>query len=436
MMERPVHHHRRKSLIERIRNRGGGIAIIPTSNEAIRNGDVPFSFRPDSNFHYLTNFNEPEAVLVIVVGESSQCTLFCRDKNIEQEIWEGFHFGPAAAREKFLLDAAYSITEFESRLGEMMPGQPAVWYPTGRDPVWDARVSSALSAVRAQARNGQHAPGTIQDVTAELSAMRLIKDDVEIATMRQAARISAAAHARAMRVCRPGLNECEVEAELLHEFRRMGCDAPAYPSIVAGGENTCVLHYAANDKTLRDGDLLLIDAGGEFQGYASDITRTFPVNGKFSGPQVEVYTIVLEAQHAAIASIEPGADFMTPHLAATRVLAQGMLDLGLLNGSLDGVLESGSYKQFYMHRTSHWLGRDVHDVGAYKVGNDWRLLEAGMVLTVEPGFYIRPAEHVDEKYWNIGVRIEDDVAVTVTGSDVLSKDAPKQIVEIEALMRG
>lgn len=436
MSELTPFHRRRATLIERMCRSGGGVALVATANEVLRNGDVPFGFRPDSNFHYLTGFNEPESLLVIIAGSQSRSILFCREKDSTQEIWDGCRFGPTAAREHFLFDEAYPVAEFDSRFSALIGDQPSVWYPLGRDPALDVRFNKAVNAVRAQARNGKHAPGTVHDVAAELAAMRLVKDDYEIATMRRAAGISAGAHLRAMQFCQPGMNEHEVDAELLHEFRRHGCDAPAYPSIVAGGANTCILHYGANNQALRDGDLLLIDAGAEFNGYASDITRTFPVNGRFSGAQAAIYSIVLEAQRAAIASIVPGANVMTPHQAAVRVLAQGMLDLKLLDGSLDGVLESERYRRFYMHRTGHWLGRDVHDVGDYKIGDDWRPLEPGMVLTVEPGFYIRPADDVDEQFWNIGVRIEDDIAVTVTGTEVLSNDAPKQIVDIEAAMRG
>jgi Xaa-Pro aminopeptidase len=431
-----VFQQRRLALVQRMTSCGGGIAVIPTANEMMRNSDVNFSFRPESNFHYLSGFGEPSAVLVIVAGDSPRSILFCRDKDPEHEIWDGFRFGPSAAREQFGFDEAYSIDELNRLLVDLLADQPAVWTFVGRDANWDARINQALTKVRAQVRAGKRAPDILRDVGAPLAAMRAIKDETELAAMRGAASISAGAHARAMRTARPGQYEYEVEAELLHEFRRHGCDAPAYPSIVAAGANACVLHYLANNQVLQDGDLLLIDAGGEFYGYASDITRTFPVNGKFSGAQAAIYSVVLEAQAAAIASIVPGAHFMTPHEAAVRVLAQGMLDLKLLTGSLDGVLESESYKRFYMHRTGHWLGRDVHDVGDYKRCDLWTPLQPGMVLTVEPGFYVRPADDIDSAYWNIGVRIEDDVAVTQTGSEVLSAAAPKAIKDIEAWMRG
>nr|MBP7445289.1 M24 family metallopeptidase [Zoogloea sp.] len=291
-----------------------------------------------------------------------------------------------------------------------------------------------LNRVRAQARTGCVAPAQIRDVRSLIDEMRLIKDASEIATMRRAADISGGAHRRAMHATRPGIHEYEIEAELIHEFRRYGSQAPAYGSIVAGGANACVLHYVENDGLLRDGDLLLIDAGCELDGYASDITRTFPVNGRFSGPQKAAYELVLAAQAAAIAVTRPGAGWNDPHDAATRVLAQGFIDLGLLQGSLDGVLESGSYRQFYMHRTGHWLGLDVHDAGEYKIAGEWRPLVPGNVLTVEPGCYIRPAADVPEAFWNIGIRIEDDALVTDSGCDILTAGTPKSVADIEALM--
>ncbi len=289
--------------------------------------------------------------------------------------------------------------------------------------------------MRAESRSGKHAPAAIRDVRAELDAMRLVKDPVELAVMRRAAAISSAAHVRAMCFAAPGRFEYEVEAELLHEFRRRGCEYPAYTSIVAGGANACILHYVGNDQILRDGELLLIDAGGELDGYASDITRSFPVGGRFSGAQADVYGMVLEAQSAAIAAVRPGASFADPHEAALKVLAQGMIDMKLLTGSLDAVIESESYKRFYMHRTSHWLGKDVHDAGEYKDGENWAPLVPGMVLTIEPGCYIRPAEDVAEAFWNIGVRIEDDAVVTTDGCEIITAAAPKTIADIEALMR-
>ena len=417
---------------------GGGVALVPTSPEQARNRDTHFPYRADSYFQYLTGFTEPEAVLVIVVDRgnaSPQSILFCREKNLEREIWDGFRHGPDGAREMFGFDAAHAIGELDNKLPELLADQPVLWFSIGYDTSWDQRIAAALNKVRAESRNGKHAPAAIRDVRAELDAMRLVKDATELATMRRVADISTTAHIRAMRFVAPGRFEYEVEAELLHEFRRQGCEYPAYTSIVAGGANACVLHYVGNDQVLRDGDLLLIDAGGELGGYASDITRCFPVNGRFSGPQADVYDMVLDAQAAAIAAVRPGATFADPHEAALKALAQGMLDLKLLSGSLDGVIESESYKRFFMHRTSHWLGKDVHDAGEYKEGEHWTPLVPGMVLTIEPGCYIRPTDDVPQAFWNIGVRIEDDAVVTAGGCEIITVAAPKKIADIEALMR-
>jgi len=432
-----AYHQRRLSLIGRMTRGGGGVAVIPTSPEQARNRDTHYPYRADSYFQYLTGFGEPEAVLVIVVGRDDtapQSMLFCREKNPQREIWDGFRHGPDGAREVFGFDAAHAIGELDAMLPELLADQPVLWFSIGHDVGWDQRIAAALNTVRARSRSGKRAPATIRDVRAELDVMRLLKDATEIAIMRRVAEISTAAHIRAMRFVAPGRFEYEVEAELLHEFRRQGCEYPAYTSIVAGGANTCVLHYVGNDGVLRDGELLLIDAGGELNGYASDITRCFPVNGRFSGPQADVYDLVLAAQAAAIKAVRPGATFAEPHEAALKVLAQGMIDLKLLPGSLDAVIEAESYKRFFMHRTSHWLGKDVHDAGEYKDGEHWAPLAPGMVLTVEPGCYIRPAEDVPEAFWNIGVRIEDDALVTAEGCEIISAAAPKKIADIEALM--
>ncbi len=425
---------RRQALLARMAAAGGGVAVIPTAPEQVRNRDTTFPYRADSYFHYLTGFPEPESVLVLVASDRPQSILFCRDKDVEKEIWDGFRHGSEAARAAFGFDSADSIHEFDSKLAELLADQPALWYSLGRAAAWDARISAALNAVRAQTRNGKHAPAIIHDVRAALDEMRLIKDAHEIALMKRAATIAGAAHRRAMRCAAPGKFEYEVEAEFLHEFRRQGSQAPAYSPIVAGGANACILHYIGNDQQLKDGDLLLIDAGCEVNGYASDITRTFPVNGRFSGPQADVYALVLAAQSAAVVATRPGATFLAPHDAAVRVLAQGMLDLKLLEGSLDGVIESGAYQRFYMHRTGHWLGLDVHDAGEYRDGEEWRILAPGMTLTVEPGCYIRPADDVPAAFHNIGVRIEDDVLVTADGCEILSADTPKTVADIEALM--
>lgn len=413
-----------------------GVAVVPTAPERVRNRDTHYPFRFDSHFWYLTAFPEPEAVLVIIAGESPRSILFCRERNEERAIWEGFRYGPEAARERFGFDATLPIAALDEEMPKLLADQPALYYPLGADAAWDARTVKWLNTVRERERSGVTAPARVQDVRVLIDEMRLIKDRDELATMRSAAAISAAAHRRAMQSTRPGRLENEIEAELLYEFRRRGAQFPAYSPIVAGGANACVLHYVFNDAELHDGDLLLIDAGCELQGYASDITRTFPVNGRFSGAQRDVYELVLAAQRAAMQNVRPGNSWNEPHDAAVRVLAQGMIDLKLVAGSLDTVLEKETYRRFYMHRTGHWLGLDVHDAGDYKRSGAWRALQPGMVLTVEPGIYIRAAEDVPPALHDIGIRIEDDVLVTEGECEVLTEAAPKAIADIEALMRS
>jgi Xaa-Pro aminopeptidase len=432
MIDSSLYAGRRARLAARM---GAGVAVLRTAPERARNRDSGYPYRFDSYFHYLTGFPEPEAVLVLVAGKAPRSLLFCREKNLEREIWDGFRYGPEKARETFGFDEAHPIGKLDELLPDCLADQPAVFYDVGADPEWDARVIGWINKVRERVRSGVAAPAEIRDVRRFLDDMRLVKDAHEIATMKRAADISAQAHIRAMRATRPGLREYEVEAELLHEFRRQGAQAPAYTPIVAGGANACVLHYVQNDAPLRDGDLLLIDAGCELDGYASDITRSFPVGGRFSGPQRDIYDLVLAAQAAAIARVKPGARWEDPHDAAVRVLVGGMIDLGLCKGTVDGVIESGDYRRFYMHRTGHWLGMDVHDAGDYKRNGEWVVLEPGMVLTVEPGCYVRPAEGVPEPFWNIGVRIEDDALVTPSGCDIITAGAPKAIGDIEALMK-
>ncbi|QZA76720.1 Xaa-Pro aminopeptidase [Deefgea tanakiae] len=412
-----------------------GIVIVPTTQEIIRNADSTYPFRFDSGFYYLTGFTEPDAVFVQVIGKDKvENILFCRDKDIEREIWDGYRFGPAAAAEQFGFDTAYPIEELDKRIVEMMKNQPRIYYPLAKEMRWDRRVNRWLSDVRGLARTGVAAPTAMLDVRSALDEMRLFKDEYEIGILRQAGKINAQAHIRAMQFAQAGQMEYQVEAEMLHDYYRQGSRSPAYNSIVASGANSCVLHYGENNARMNDGDLLLIDAGCEIAGYASDITRTFPVNGKFSPAQRAVYEITLAAQEAAFATIFPGSTWNAPHDAATRVLAQGMIDLKLLTGSLQEVLEKETYKQFYMHRTGHWMGLDVHDCGAYKVDGEWRKLQTGMVMTVEPGFYIRPAANVPKEFENIGIRIEDDVLVTATGYENLTRDCPKTVADIEALM--
>ncbi|MBS0335499.1 MAG: aminopeptidase P N-terminal domain-containing protein [Proteobacteria bacterium] len=427
-----VHADRRLRLAVSMRE---GVAIVPTAPERVRNRDAHYPFRFDSYFHYLTGFTEPESVLVLVAGDAPRSILFCREKNEEREIWDGFRHGPDAARAKFGFDEAYPIALLDAKMPELLSNQPMLHYAPGADAAWDARIMGWMNAVREKVRLGISAPASIGDLRVPLDEMRLVKDSAELATMRRAAGISAIAHRRAMQAARPGRYEYEVEAELLYAFRRHGAQFPAYTSIVASGANACVLHYVGNDAPMADGDLLLIDAGCELDGYASDITRTFPVNGRFTGPQRTLYELVLAAQSAAMAETCAGKGWNEPHDAAVRVLAQGMLDLGLLAGSLDEVLEKETYRRYYMHRTGHWLGLDVHDAGDYKLAGQWRPLVPGMVLTVEPGIYVRPGEDVPQQYWNIGIRIEDDVLVTSAGCEVLTHETPKSIADIEALMR-
>jgi Xaa-Pro aminopeptidase len=427
------HQRRRARLAAAMRS---GIAIVPTAPERARNRDTHYPYRFDSHFYYLTGFTEPEAVLVIVAGPSPKSILFCRDKNPEREIWDGFRYGPEAARAAFGFDEAHSIDQLDALVPELIADRDTLYCRLGADAAWDARLTGWLNRVRERARTGVAAPTAVTDLHALLDEMRLVKETGELALMRRAAGITAGAHRRAMHAARPGRAEFEIEAELLHEFRRHGAQAPAYTPIVASGARACVLHYVRNDGVLRDGELLLIDAGCELDGYAADLTRTFPVGGRFSGPQREIYDLVLAAQASAIAEVKPGNRWDAPHRAAVKVLAQGLIDLKLLSGTLAEVIETEAYKKYYMHRTGHWLGLDVHDAGDYKRGGEWRAFAPGMVLTVEPGCYIRDGEGVPERFAGIGVRIEDDVAVTDAGAEVLTRDAPKTPSDIEAWLRA
>lgn len=431
MPEVSVYVERRRRVLAKL---GEGVMIIAQAPLALRNRDTPYPYRYDSYFYWLTGFAEPEAVLVLVAGRRPRQILFCREKDAERELWDGQRYGPKAAAAAFGFDAAYPIDQLDKRIGRYLADQPTLHYVIGRDTAWDTRVLSWLNAVRARARAGVRAPQRLVDARKLLDELRLIKDAHEIERMRRAAKISAAAHRRAMRAAAPGRFEYEIEAELLYEFRRQGAAAPAYTPIVAGGAHACILHYVANDQPLRDGELLLIDAGAEYGGYAADITRTFPVNGRYSGPQRAVYEIVLSAQAAAIAEVRPGNPWSAPHEAAVRVLTQGLKDLKLLKGEVDGLIESEAYKPYFMHRTGHWLGMDVHDAGEYKVDGQWRPFQPGMTCTVEPGLYLRAELGVPKAFQNIGIRIEDDVLVTESGCEVLTDYAPKTIADIEAWM--
>jgi Xaa-Pro aminopeptidase len=423
----------------------GAVAVLPTALVVPRNGDSDYPYRHDSYFYYLTGFTEPESVLVLIAAQGerpARAILFCREKNLEREIWDGYRHGPEAARAAFGVDEAWPIGELDTRLPDLLADAPALYYATASDAALDARVQGWIKAVRARARSGVTAPAAFHDLLPLLDEMRLIKDDDEQATMLRAGDISGNAHARAMRAARPGLHEYALEAELLYEFRRNGAQFPAYTPIVASGPNACVLHYNVNDRLMQDGDLVLIDAGCELDGYASDITRTFPVNGRFSPAQRTLYELVLAAQDAAFAAIAPGRPYSAFHEAALRVLVQGMLDLGLIPAgqfaNVDEAIAGKAHLPFYMHGTGHWLGMEVHDVGAYRdlahPDKPSRQLVPGMVLTVEPGIYVRPAEGVPEEYWHIGIRIEDDVVVTEDAYRILSASAPKTVDEIEALV--
>ena len=425
----------------------GAVAILPTAPEAMRNSDSDYPYRHDSYFYYLTGFTEPDSVLVLVAAhgaQAAQAILFCRQKNVQRETWDGFRHGPDGAREAFGFDAGFPIEDLDREMARLLANAPAAYYALGHSAALDVQMKTWLTNVRRQARSGVTAPTVAHDLFALLDEMRLFKDDGEQALMLRAGAISGRAHERAMRASRPGMFEYEIEAELLHEFRRSGAQYPAYTPIVAAGANACVLHYNANQAQSRDGDLILIDAGCELDSYASDITRTYPVNGVFSAPQKQLYELVLAAQSAALAAVRPGRPYSDIHDSAVKVLAQGMLDTGLLDkamyGSADDAIAERAHLQFYMHGTGHWLGLDVHDVGAYRdvgaEGKPSRPLQPGMVLTVEPGIYVRPAAGVPEQFWNIGIRIEDDVLVTADGYSILSDGAPRLVADIEAVMRA
>ena len=411
------------------------IAIVPAAPVRQRNSDVEYSYRQDSDFHYLTGFDEPDAVAVLVPGRAAaEYVLFVRERNPEREIWEGRRAGPSGAVEDYGAGDAFPVADIDEILPGLLENRERVYYTMGLNQEFDQRVLGWVNGLRAQARTGLHPPQEFVTLDHALHDMRLFKSRAELGLMRRAGQIAAGAHVRAMRFCRPGCMEYELMAELLHEFNRHGADT-SYPPIVGGGANSCVLHYSANRARLSDGDVLLVDAGCELGYYASDVTRTYPVNGRFSSEQRAVYEVVLEAQRAAITKVKPGHHWNEPHDAAVRVITQGLLRLGLLKGTPARLIRSGAYKRFFMHRTGHWLGMDVHDVGDYKVGEQWRVLEPGMVLTVEPGIYIPAATRgVSRRFWNIGVRIEDDVVVTPSGCEVLTDGAPKEPDEIEALM--
>ncbi|WP_314914076.1 aminopeptidase P N-terminal domain-containing protein [Acinetobacter harbinensis] len=414
------------------------IAIIATSAVAMRNRDADYKFRADSSFFYLTGFAEPEAVAVIETFESIDegytYSLFCRERNRDLEIWNGYRAGVDGAVDEYEADEAYAIDLLDQEIIEKLLNKQKLFYRIGQQAEFDARVSQWIAEADAQQRRGNGSPAYVIQLDRLLDEMRLHKSAKEIELMQIAANISSEAHIRAMQTVKPDMMEYALEAELNYIFGQNGC-VPAYNSIVGGGANGCILHYVENDQVLKDGDLVLIDAACEYQLYASDITRTFPVNGKFSPEQTALYEVVLKAQLAAIDAVQVGNSYKEPHHVAVRILVQGLLDLGLMQGDLDQIIKSERFNQFYMHGTGHWLGMDVHDVGSYKAEGDWRNYEAGMVVTIEPGLYIAPDdETVDVKWRGIGIRIEDDVVATAEGPLVLTKNVVKSVADIEALM--
>jgi Xaa-Pro aminopeptidase len=425
---------RRKALMDHMEP--NSIAILSAAPEKIRNRDAHYAYRQDSDFFYLSGFPEPEAVLVIIPGrEHGETIVFCREKDREREIWDGHRAGQDGACNDYGADDAFPIGDLDEILPGLLEGRERVYYSLGRDPAFDTRVMGWVNHIRSNVRSGAVPPGEFLDLDHIVHDLRLFKSAAEVRIMRKAAEISADAHCRAMQTCAVGQYEYELEAEIQYHFMRSGSRAPAYTSIVGSGDNACILHYIENTRQMKDGELVLIDAGCELESYASDITRTFPVNGRFSPEQKAIYQLVLDAQLAAIAEVKQGNHWNAPHEVSVRVITQGLVDLGLLSGDTNELIAAHAYKPFYMHRIGHWLGMDVHDVGDYKIEGEWRLLEAGMVMTVEPGIYISPDdESVAKKWRGIGVRIEDDVLVTKEGNDILSKDVPKTIDAIEHIM--
>ena len=425
---------RRKQLMEQMES--NSIAIVPAAPERVRSRDTEYPYRQDSDFYYLSGFVEPEAVLVLIPGrEHGEYVMFCREKDREREIWDGYRQGPEGACKNLGADDAFPIDDIDEILPGLIEGRERVYYAMGRDADFDHQVMSWVNSIRAKVRSGATPPGEFLDLDHYLHDMRLYKSAAEVAVMREAGEISARAHVRAMKACQAGVYEYQLEADILHEFAHSGARYPAYNSIVGGGDNGCILHYVENQDALKDGDLVLIDAGCELEYYAADITRTFPVSGRFSKEQKALYQLTLDAQQAAIDTIKPGNHWNEPHEASVRTITAGLIELGLLQGDLEALIKAEDYKEFYMHRIGHWLGMDVHDVGDYKVGGEWRVLEEGMCMTVEPGIYVAPDNiQVESKWRGIGIRIEDDIVITKDGCDILSKDVPKSVAAIEALM--
>lgn len=436
---RPSEYKRRRAALMSMMP-SGSIALVPAASVRLRNRDTEYLFRQDSDFLYLTGFTEPDAVLVLAPGrEHGEVILFCRDRDPRAELYHGERLGPERAVRALGVDDAFPIADFDDILPGMLEGRERIYLTLGEYPELDNKVLHWVNAIRAREAGGAVPPGEFVALKHLLHEQRLFKSAAELRIMREAARITCSAHRRAMSACRPGMTELALEAEILHEFLTNGARAPAYPSIVGGGVNACVLHYTENSDVLKDGDLVLIDAGCEYRHYAADVTRTFPVNGRFSATQQALYEVVLEANGAGIAACRPGAPFTAPHEAALRVMVEGLVTLGLLDGEVSELIETGGYRPFCPHNTSHWLGSDVHDVGDYRIGGAPRQLEPGMVLTIEPGIYLPPDGAVGAalpaRWRGLGVRIEDDVLITRTGAEVLTTDAPKTVADIHQLMR-
>ncbi len=434
MIKKAEFGRRRRKLMNFMGN--NSIAILPSSSEQLRSRDTDFRFRQHSDFHYLSAFPEPDAVLVLLPGrEQGEYIIFCREKDEVMETWHGRRFGQTGAKKQFGCDDAFPIEDIDDILPGLMEGRERIYYEFGNHSEFDNRIMGWINILRSQVKNGAHPPGEIIDLSHVLHDMRLFKSKAEIAIMRNVAELSSQSHMQAMKICQPGLNELDLEAEIKYQFAKGGARFEAYNSIVAGGENACILHYVENDCELIDGELLLIDAGGELQGYAADITRTFPVNGVYSDEQRQAYEWVLKANKLAIKQVKPGNAWTAPHDAAVKTLTKGLVEMGILKGNIDQLVDEEAYKTYYMHKTGHWLGLDVHDVGDYLIDKEPRILEEGMVLTVEPGLYFAPkTKGLDKKWWGIGIRIEDDVLVTKKGHDVLSKSAIKEVNQIEKLM--
>ncbi|GGY83621.1 Xaa-Pro aminopeptidase [Cellvibrio zantedeschiae] len=425
---------RRKALMAMMEP--NSIAIVPAAPERTRSRDTEHHYRQDSDLFYLSGFPEPQAVLVLIPGrEHGEYVLFVRERNREREIWDGYRAGPDGACSEYEADDAFPIDDIDDILPGLIEGRERVYYAMGKDSEFDKQVMDWVNTIRAKVRSGATPPGEFLDLSHFLNELRLFKSAAELRVMKEAGEISARAHVRAMKFSKPGVMEYQLEAEIMHEFQMAGARFPAYNTIVGGGKNGCILHYIENSAPLKNGDLVLIDAGCELESYAADITRTFPVNGKFSPEQKALYEICLQAQLEAIAVAKPGNHWNDPHEMTVKVITEGLVKIGLLEGDVNELIKTEAYKEFYMHRAGHWLGMDVHDVGDYKVGGEWRVLEPGMVMTVEPGIYVAPDnERVAKKWRGIGIRIEDDVVITKDGNEVLTKDVPKTVAEIEALM--